>query len=158
MQIVVGPADGLILAGCVAFVTALGVGLWLWLKWNEGFSQLAVSNLAGMSIANAVYGLFTATAGTLMRRLLARLFTLVCVVVGGLFIPAVGALNVALELKAIPQWPVLIPTWLGVPIAVWATLVLFRRDVRVAFESRPVPRAAGSHQHGIAPKGGNYRK
>jgi hypothetical protein len=89
----------------------------------------------------------------------ARLFTLVCVVVvGGLFIPAVGALNVALELKNIPQWPVLIPTWLGVPIAVWATVVLFRRDVRVAFQSRPVPDVAGSHQHGIAPKGGNYLK
>ena len=150
MQIVVGPADSLILIGLLAFVTALGVGLWLSLKWNEDLSQLTTSNLVGMSIANIVYGLFTTTAGALMRRLSARLFTLVCIVVGGLFIPAVGASNVALELKTIPQWPVLIPTWLGLPIAIWATLILFRHDVRAAFQSRPVPRAAGSQQHVIA--------
>ncbi len=150
MQIVVGPADYLILIGVLAFVTAVGVGLWLCLKWNEDLAQLATSNLIGMSIANAVYGLFTIAAGALMRRLSARLFTLVCIVVGGLFIPAVGALNVALELRNIPQWPVLIPMWLGLPIAIWATLLLFRHDVRAAFQSRPVPRAAGSPQHGIA--------
>jgi predicted Ser/Thr protein kinase len=142
MQIVVGPADCLILIGVLAFVTALGVGLWLCLKWNEDLPQLTTFNLIGMSIANAVYGLFTTTAGALMRRLSARLFTLVCIVVGGLFIPAVGALNVALELKTIPQWPVLIPMWLGLPIAIWATLILFRHDVRAAFQSRPVPRKA----------------
>jgi hypothetical protein len=113
IQIVVGPADCLILSGSLAFVTALGVGLWLCPKWNEDVSQLTTTNLVGMSIANIVYGLLTATAGRLMRRLSARLFTLMCLVVGGLFIPAVGALNIALELKSIPQWPVLIPMWLG---------------------------------------------
>jgi hypothetical protein len=159
MQVVVGPAECLILAGSVAFVTALGMALWLYVKWNEEVPQLnkwmqedlqlTRWNMSAMSVWNALYGLFVITAGILMRRLSARLLTLVCVVVGGLFIPAVGALNVVLEFKTIPQWPVLIPMWLGVPIAIWASFVLFRRDVRAAFQSSKALRATGALEDGI---------
>jgi hypothetical protein len=136
-----GPADGLILAGCAALLTAIGVGLWLWYRWHEAFlSELDKTNLLGMSVANATYALVIIMAGVLMRRLRARLFTLVCVVIGGLFVPAVAAWNVVQQqfmgLKNIPQWPVVIPMWLGVPVAIWATVVLFRRDVRAAFQRR----------------------
>jgi hypothetical protein len=131
------PADALILAGSAALLTALGVGLWLWLKWNEAFlSELDKGNLVGMSVGNAVYALIIIMTGVLMRRLRGRLFALVCVVIVGLFFPAVVALNVVMELKNIPQWPVVIPTWLGVPLAIWATVTLFRRDVRAAFQVR----------------------
>ncbi len=138
-----GPADALILAGGAALLTALGVGLWLWLKWDEaGLSESDKGNLVGMSVGDAVYALVIIVAGVLMRRLSARLFTLVCVVIGGLFYPAVVALNVVMEMKSIPQWPVVIPLWLGVPVAIWATVVLFRHDVRAAFQDQTRSRSA----------------
>jgi hypothetical protein len=143
-QMLQGPADGLILAGCAALLTAAGVGLWVWGRWQEAFlSGLAKNNLVGMSVANAVYALVIITAGVLMRHLSARLLALVCVVIAGLFVPAVGALNVVMEWKNIPQWPVLIPMWLGVPLAIWATVVLFRRDVRAAFQDQATSRSTG---------------
>jgi hypothetical protein len=142
-QMLQSPADGLILAGSAALLTALGAGLWLGLKRDDAFlSELAKGNLVGMSVANAVYALVIIMAGVLMRRLTARLVTLVCVVIAGLFVPAVGALNVVMELKTIPQWPVLIPMWLGAPVAIWATVVLFRRDVRAASEAQASSRSA----------------
>jgi hypothetical protein len=133
--VVQGPAEGSILAGSAALLTALGVGLWLWDRWDSGIADLGKSNLIGMSLANAIYALVMVTAGVLMRRRRARLFGLVCVVIVGLFSPAVVALNVIMEFKNIPQWPVVIPLWLGVPVAIWATVVLFRRDVRAAFSA-----------------------
>jgi hypothetical protein len=140
------PADGLILAGSAALLTALGVGLWLSLRWDEAFlSELARGNLVGMSVANAVYAMVIIMAGVLLRRLSARLLTLVCVVIAGLFVPAVCALNVIMEFKNIPQWPVSIPMWLGVPVAIWATVVLFRRDVRAAFEAQATSKPAVQH-------------
>src|SRR5262245_46878613 len=67
MQVVVGPAECLILAGSVAFVTALGMALWLYVKWNEEVPQLnkwmeedlqlTRWNMSAMSVWNAFYGL-----------------------------------------------------------------------------------------------------
>jgi hypothetical protein len=62
-----------------------------------------------------------------------RLFVVLCVVLVGLFLPATLAVNVVMEFEHIPVWPVVIAMWLGMPVAIWATVVLFRQDVREAF-------------------------
>ncbi|MCH7987983.1 MAG: hypothetical protein IID46_02400, partial [Planctomycetes bacterium] len=141
-----GAADGLIVIACIALLTAIGVGVWL------GFSPVAPflgrmnrSTLVGMSITHAVYALVILFAAILIRQLRARLFGLLCVTIMGLAIPAMTALNCIMEAKHIPQWPVMIPVWLGMPIAAWATVVLFRQETRVAFEDESKRRiAAGS--------------
>lgn len=133
------PADGLILVGCAAFLTAVGVGIWLRAQWNAGLAPNTIFTLAGMSMTQAVYALFVVAGALLMRRLRFRILALLCVVIVGLFVPAVLALNVIMEFSHIPQWPVVIPMWLGVPVAVWATIVLFRGDVRAAFAERARP-------------------
>jgi hypothetical protein len=58
---------------------------------------------------------------------------LLAVTVLGIAVPAMLGLNVVMEWGRMPQWPVMIPTWLGVPVAVSATVVVFRREVREAF-------------------------
>jgi predicted Ser/Thr protein kinase len=138
-QLVRGPADGLVFLGCMALAAAV-LGLWMdELQWNQQFY------LVVMSIINAVFGLFTITAGTLMRRLSSRLSTLACIITSGLLIPVI-ALDVVLEWKDIPAWPFLIPTWLGVPIATWATIVLFQSDVKTAFSKRQTITASQSRE------------
>jgi hypothetical protein len=46
------------------------------------------------------------------------------------------------QLRYIPQWPVVIPLWLGLPLVVWVVVLLFRRDVRDAFVARRDRKAA----------------
>jgi predicted Ser/Thr protein kinase len=134
-DIVQAPADAMMLVSGAAILTALGVGIWLATQWNAGLAANTRFTLIGMSVTQAVYGLFMAAGGLLMRRLRARSIVLLCVLIAGLFVPAVVALNVVMEFRHIPQWPVVIPMWLGVPVAAWATIVLFRRDVREAFQA-----------------------
>jgi uncharacterized protein (TIGR03067 family) len=133
-DIVQAPADAMMLVAGAALLTAIGLAIWLWAKWNAG---LVVANtrftLVGMSVTQAVYALVMVAGGLVMRSLRFRIFALLCTVIVGLFVPAAVALNVVMEFSHIPQWPVVIPMWLGVPVAVWATIVLFRRDVRAAF-------------------------
>lgn len=140
-RIVQGPADALIVVAGAALLTGIGVALWLWqalLGWDPTASRFSTQGqlqftLLGMSITHVIYAAFIAIAGILMRRLRARLFVLLCVVLVGVLLPATLALNVIMELEHIPVWPVLIPMWLGLPFAVWAAVVLFRQDVRAAF-------------------------
>jgi serine/threonine protein kinase len=117
-EIVQGPADAMMLAGGAALLTAIGVAIWLWLKWNDVVLQPNTRfGLTLMSVTHTVYGLFMIANGWLMRRLRLRVVVLLCAVLVGLFVPAVLALNVIMELPRIPEWPVGIPIWLGMPVA-----------------------------------------
>jgi len=142
--IVQAPADALIVIAGAALFMAIGVALWLGTApggWDPTASRFSAqeqlqSMLRDVSIVYVIYAAFMATAGLLMRRLRVRLFVLLCVVLVGVLLPTILALNVVMELEHIPAWPVLVPMWLGMPVAVWATGVLFRQDVREAF-ARP---------------------
>ena len=132
----------LLLVASVSLLTALGIGGWLWAEtalhpesnFRPGHGQQGFAMIA-MAVVIAGYGLFISAAGLFMRRLRGRMFVLICLVLVGFFIPAALALNCIQEAKNIPQWPALIPLWLGVPVAVWALVVLFRDDVRESFAS-----------------------
>ena len=136
------PAETLLLVAGVSLLTALGIAGWLWASsalhpesdFHPGTGQQGVAIIA-MSATLAIHAVFIGAAGLLMRRLRARFFVLVCVVLVGLFIPAVLALNCIMEAKNIPQWPVFTTTWLGMPVCVWAALLLFHEDVRAAFDA-----------------------
>ena len=94
---------------------------------------MTVSALKSISVVYLVYSIVIIAASVLMRRLRARIFVLISVTIVGIAIPAITVVNVIMEFEHIPEWPVLIPMWLGVPIAVWTTVVLIRRDIREAF-------------------------
>ncbi|MBC8216880.1 MAG: protein kinase, partial [Planctomycetes bacterium] len=138
--------DGLIVIAGVALLVAAGIGLWLkfaaggWdssIEWAPSSRQSSLHfALAAMAVTSAVYALFIGTAGILMRRIRGRLFALLSVVIAGVFVPAVLALNVIMEYNHMgKEWMVLIPLWLGMPICIWLTATLFRRDTRVMFEN-----------------------
>ena len=138
-HLVQGPADCLLLAAGIAFVTACGVAIWLIsvpaYSSNHFTNSLIRGNLVGMSVGLAIYSVFVGVAGLMLRRLRARLLVLLVTVIVGLFFPAVCALNVAMELRNIPVWPVVIPLWLGMPAGLWVVVRLFRDDVRRAFDA-----------------------
>ncbi|MBI2477786.1 MAG: serine/threonine protein kinase [Planctomycetia bacterium] len=124
-HLVQGPADCLLLAAGVAFVTACGVALWLGVTASSGnhfTTSMIRGNLIGMSAGLAIYSVFVGVAGLMLRRLRARLY-------------------VVMELRNIPVWPVVIPLWLGMPAALWVAVTLFRDDVRRAFEAAAEQRA-----------------
>ncbi|MBC7855827.1 MAG: serine/threonine protein kinase [Pirellulaceae bacterium] len=133
------PADCLLVAAGVAFATACGVAIWLVAtaspENNNPTMTLVRGNLTIAAGVHAFYAVFIGVAGLLLRTLRARLFVLLVVVVVGVFLPAVVALNIALEFRHIPDWPVAIPLWLGVPVAMGVAATLFRDDVRRAFEA-----------------------
>ncbi len=136
-HLVQGPADCLLLAAGIAIATACGVAVWLIAipaySSNQFTNSMIRGNLAGMSVGLAIYSVLIGVAGLMLRRLRVRLFVLLVDVIVGLFFPAVIALNVVMELRNIPVWPVVIPLWLGVPAAQWVVVTLFRDDVRRAF-------------------------
>lgn len=131
------PSECLFLAAGIAGMTACGVFLWLGATVNPEVPakmRLERGNLFGLSITLAVYSASVFVAGWLMRHLRARLLLLLTCVIVGLFLPAMIALNVILELRNLSVWLAAIPLWLGVPAAVWAIVMLFRKEVRVAFD------------------------
>jgi hypothetical protein len=141
--LVLGPADGLIVVACVALLTAIGMGLWLWLAPTAPLLQRQTkTTLQMMAVTHGACGVFMLAAGLLLRRLRARMLVLLIATIVGIAIPAMLALNVIMEWGRIPQWPVMIPVWLGVPVAVWATVVLFRDHVRTAFQAASQHRTA----------------
>ena len=137
-RLVQNPADCLLLAAGVACVTAIGVAAWLLAvpaySSNQVTNSLVRGNLSGISTVLAIYAVLIGISGRMIRRLQARLFVLLVNVIVGLFLPAVIALNVVLELRNIPVWPVAIPFWIGMPAALWCVVTLFRIDVRGAFD------------------------
>ena len=136
-HLVQGPADCLLLAAGVAFVTACGVAAWLGVMASRGHdltTPLVRGNLTTASIMLAAYSLLIGAAGLLLRQLRARLFVLLTLVIAGLFLPAAVALNVVMEFPRMPEWPVAVPLWLGMPVALWVVVTLFRDDVRRAFD------------------------
>ena len=154
------PGETLMLLGGVGLFMALGIALWLALAerpaW-ESFTPEAVTaarakwmwevrNLTAMAVTLAVHGLFTCFSGWLMRRLRARMFVLACLVLVGVILPGVIAVNVIMEFRNLPQWPVCIPLWLAVPACVWAITVLFQDDVREAFASVPAKTKPGTEK------------
>ena len=61
---------------------------------------------------NGVYASFMGAAGLLVRRVRGRLFALLSVVIAGVFIPGVLALNVIMEHEHMGnEWMVIIPLW-----------------------------------------------
>jgi len=134
--------DGLIMIAGMALLVAAGVGLWLkfatggWETEASGRQATLQNTLMMMSGMFALYSVFIGTAGIAVRRISGRLYALLSVVIMGVFIPAVLALNVIMEHNHMgKEWMVLIPLWLGMPICLWLTTVLFRRDTRVMFEN-----------------------
>ena len=94
-----------------------------------------------------MYALFIGAAGLLVRRVRGRLFALLSVVIAGMFIPAVIALNVIMEHDHMgKEWMVIIPLWLGMPICLWAATVLCRRNVRAMFHENRAGKAKGDMQ------------
>lgn len=135
-HLVQAPADCLILAAGVTVVTACGVAIWLLASpASPLITSLTRGNLTVASVTLVTYSLLIGVAGLMLRRLRARFFVLLLVVIAGLFLPAVIALNVAMEFRNMPDWPVAIPLWLGVPAALWGVVTLFRDDVRRAFDA-----------------------
>jgi len=145
--------EGLIVIAGIALLVAVGIGLWLkfagggWdssIEWPPSSRQSSLHfALAAMAVTSAVYALFIGTAGILMRRVRGRLFALLSVVIAGVFVPAVLALNVIMEYNHMgKEWMVLIPLWLGMPICLWAAAILYRRDVRAMFLGKPDVKAA----------------
>jgi serine/threonine protein kinase len=133
--LVMGPAECLIVVASVAVVTALGIGLWLWFSPTVPLLQQQTKNALQMVAAtSAGYGVFMLTAGLLMRRLRARMLVLLIASIVGIAFPATVALNVIMEWGRVPAWQAAIPMWLGMPVALWAAVVLFRHDVREALE------------------------
>ena len=74
-------------AGC-ALLVAAGAGLWLLFR-GEMSSRLIRSNLGGIAIGLAIYGLLNGTGALLMRQFRARLYCLLIAGIAGLFLPAV---------------------------------------------------------------------
>ncbi len=149
--LVQGPADALMVVAGVALLTAIGVAAWLTLVGNPLLvAQNTKSTLQRLAATDVVYAVFILTAGLLMRRLRARMLAMLCVTIMGVAVPGMFALNVIMEWGRFPQWPVLIPQWLGVPIAVWATLTLFRQNVRAAFQAAPQHRKREGQSDDIA--------
>jgi hypothetical protein len=134
-----GPAGALILGGCIGLLIALGAGTWLLgQSGSSGLSIQARDTLVGMTGCLAISALLLVAAGILVHRLRQRQGALLCLALAGLFVPAVVALSVGLEFKHLLQWPLVIALGLGMPIACWATMVLFRSDVRAAFRAQAV--------------------
>lgn len=135
-RLVQSPADCLLLAAGMAFVTACGVAVWLLAAPTSPLiPSLVRGNLTIASVILATYSLLIGVAGLMLRQLRAPFFVLLLDVIAGLFLPAVIAVNVAMEFRHMPDWPVAIPLWLGVPAALWVVVTLFRDDVRRAFEA-----------------------
>jgi hypothetical protein len=140
-NLVQSPADCLIVVACVSLSTAIAVTLWLrFVPTAPLLQQQTRTTLQMMAAAHAGYGIFIVAAGLLMRRLRTRILVLLIATIVGIAFPATVALNVVMEWGRIPQWPVMIPVWLGVPVAVWASVVLFRREVREGFAQLRWPR------------------
>jgi hypothetical protein len=129
-------SDALFVLAAVLAVTGAGVFVWLWqVDQPELVSRSVRSTLIGMSTMHLICAALIAGSAAWLRRARARLAGLIVLIVVGVFLPAVTALNVVMEYEHIPVWPVMVPLWLGVPVCVWAAATLFRPDVRAAFES-----------------------
>jgi serine/threonine protein kinase len=137
------PAELMMLVAGTALLVAVGAGLWVLLRgqYSEASTR---ATLTGMSICLAIYGGVIGFASMLLRRMQARLLCLLMTVLAGVIVPAALAYNVVDQLQHIPQWPVVIPLWLGVPVAGWVVTLLFRSDVREAFARRNEERRTGT--------------
>jgi tRNA A-37 threonylcarbamoyl transferase component Bud32 len=137
------PGEILLLLAGVSLLMAVGIQVWLatWLHSNPDRLKISAPGmqptLMGMSATLAAHGLFIGIAGWLLRKLRARMFVMIVLVLAGLLVPAALAVNMGMEYDLIPQWPLLIPLWLAMPVCVWAITLLFRDDVREAFTTAP---------------------
>ncbi len=128
-------SDALCLLISVFTVTGVGVFGWLALSPTaELVSRNVRISLMGIASMYLVCAILIGSAAGWLRYGRWRLPGLIVLVVVGIFLPAVNALNVIREFRNIPVWPVLIPLWLGVPVCLWGVRVLYRRDVRAVFE------------------------
>ncbi|HAV63095.1 MAG TPA: hypothetical protein DCY13_12115, partial [Verrucomicrobiales bacterium] len=128
-------ADVLMLVAATALLVGLGLGIWLWFK-GDLVTANSRFNLAGMAAFLGVYGVSFGLVSALLRRIQSRLFCLVVTTLVGLVAPLAVGLNVIMEFSRIPQWPALIPAWLGIPLAGWVLAALMRTDMREAFAKR----------------------
>lgn len=159
-KVVRTPADLLVLVASIALLTAVGIGIWFWGQGAlhpesgsafgdntptivpiKGGQMIVTGHQQGIiikvsAVIIAFYGIIIGGAGLLMRRLRARIFVLISLVLAGLFLPAALAYNFISE--HVPQWPIFAALWLGMPVCVWAVRLLFREKIREAFELAPV--------------------
>lgn len=131
------PAELMMLIAATALLVSAGVVLWLLLAGEDASANTRFT-LISMSACLAVYGLLIGAGSVLLRRLRARILCLLIAALIGIVAPIALAYNVLDQFRHIPQWPVGIPFWLGVPLMVWVVVLLFRSDVRQAFEARLV--------------------
>jgi serine/threonine protein kinase len=146
-------ADGLLLWASIALLTGIGALAWVTFVgvpsrrgadedfWAAVWRDPINRDLVAMGTAEVIFSFILGIAAILLRGLRARLLVLILVVLLGLFFPSVVALNVIMEFRHIPTWPLLIPLWLGMPLALWSAWLLFRDDVRRLFEHEPSPAA-----------------
>ena len=125
----------LIAVAALAALTAAGVGLWLLispaaplLKYEKVFTFRTIA------VVQLVYAKLILASALLMRRMRGYVFVLLCVPFVGILAPAAIAFYVRMTWGGLPEWPAFVPLWLGVPAAVWVTVLLFRLEVRGAFQ------------------------
>ena len=160
VKVVRTPADLLVIVASMALLTAVGIGIWFWgqgalhpesgsafgddtksLVPIKGGQMIITGPQQGIiikvsAVILALYGIIISAAGLLMRRLRARLFVLISLVLVGLFLPAALAYNFISE--HVPQWPIFTSLWLGIPVCAWAVRLLFRDATRAAFDVTPL--------------------
>jgi predicted Ser/Thr protein kinase len=129
------PAELLMLVAAIAILVSVGVGVWLLFRGAFASANTRFT-LTSMSACLAVYGLLIGAVSVLLRRLRARILCLLITTLIGIVAPLALGYNVVDQFQHIPQWPVGIPFWLGVPLMVWVVVLLFRSDVRDAFKVR----------------------
>jgi hypothetical protein len=141
-----GPAELLIAAAVMTLLTGVGIVAW-WLGTGEFdpervYNSSAKANLqwnmmmiAGVHLG---YSLLIGSAAATMFALRIRLYALLVIIVVGLLLPTMFIIN-CLDAE-VPEQLTLIPFWIGMPVALWATIVLFRQNVRAAFQAESLQR------------------
>jgi tRNA A-37 threonylcarbamoyl transferase component Bud32 len=152
-------ADMLILAAAVALVTAVASAGWLWFAPAAEVADRGAraSGIPPVSFTikaiaghHALYAVLIGLAAFLMRGLRARLVTLLVVFIVGVVLPAAIIVNVVMEYRAIPVWPLMLPQWLAMPVAMWAVVTQFQLSTQHSYERRHIAGLASSMPDGAA--------
>jgi len=140
-------ADLLMVASVFAALVAIGV--FIWLHFEAASLSFEVDRelqlIAGLHL---LYAGCIFTAGWLMRQLTGRFAAALLIAVAGILLPGVCTVNVVMEWSRMPRWPLIIPLWLGVPLCVWAMLLLSRSNVHATFAENA--RRSGSRRRRLA--------
>ena len=134
--------DLLLVAAAFALLVAVGVAVWITFVGHASWTT--IYTLWGMAGTLTAYALFIGGAVWLMRRRRARMAVLLIVTLAGVLVPGVLALNVLME--DVPQWPVLLPMWLALPICAWAAFLLLTSPYTPAAGDGPIDERASQRR------------